>query len=677
MIRYNPNINEGLNTSQIQYRKKYNFVNKISNIKVDSTCKIILSNIFNLFNIVSLFIGVLFIITKSYFGIVFIFITFLNFLTNIINELNTKNAVDKINKNKNTMVNVIRDSKIISINKSDVVLDDIIVYKDNSDIVTDSIILEGNVLVDESCLNGKNPVIKSTGDMLYSGSKIVLGKCTCRADKIGDNNYISKIISIVKDRNNKSLIKKVLNEITKYSCILMLISGIIIYIYTKSLNQVLYFIYRLVPIELILLTTIVFIISVIKLKKKNVLVRNLSSIESIKDIDTICFDKTGTLTSENLVIDKVVVINKKYDYIDILNGIGKYCDKNNKIIEAINKKYNKKTSYTFISEEIVDGSINVKFKGSTYSLNEESIEGIKTVLLKKDKTDIARLLLSNEIKKNTKELINSINQNNISIKIISGDNKESLLNICKKIELSKVKFIDMSVNNTNMNHQIVEEYNVFYNVSAEQKKILINALRGNNHNVVMVGDGINDILGLSAANSSISINNGTVESMKVSDYAIFDNKIDCVNDIINNSISATNSIFKIMYLCLFKLIYSFILSIILFIFNVKLLKLDIIYELLFLIPMLFIVFNNDYKRINIKIINILNNSILISVITSILTLIVFVLGTIFNIENFLLYKIVLIIISCVEFFALLKFDLLSKVLSILLIIIAISSIIVL
>ena len=665
MIRYNPNINEGLKESQIQYRKKYNFVNKISNIKVDSIWKIISNNMLNLFNLLNLYIAILFLINKSYIGLLFILVILFNITINVIVCIRTKVIVDRINKNKNTIVNVIRDSKIISINRSDVVLDDIIIYKENSEVVTDSIILEGTILVDESCLNGKNPIIKSTNDMLYSGSKIITGKCICRADKIGDNNYISRIINIVKDRKNNSFIEKVLDCITKYVSILVLILSIIIYIHTKSLKSVALYTYKLVPIELILFTTISYLMSVIRLNKKKVLVRNLSSIEHIKDIDTICFDKTGTLTNDNLVIDEVVVLNKKYDYKDILNGIGKYCNKNNKIINAINKKYNKKTNYSFISEEVIDNIIKIQFKGVTYILEESNM----AVYLKKDKTTIAELHLSNEVKDNTKELINSLNNKKINIKIISGDSEVNVLKLCKDIGIKKIKAIDMSVNNTNMNHQIVEEYNVFYNVSAEQKKILINALKGNNHNVAMVGDGINDVLGLSTANSSISINNGTVESMKVSDYAIFSNKVDCINNIIDNSISSTNSIFKILYLCLFKLIYTFLLNITLFILNINSIKFNYIYELIFLIPIILIVLSKDIKKYNVNIINILNNSILISFITYIFTIITLIL----NLD----LKIILLLISIIEFIALLKFKLLNKLLSILLIIIGFSCIIIL
>ena len=676
MIRYNPNINEGLNENQVQYRIKNNYINKSSSIKIEPIYKIVLSSFINLFNIINLYVAVLFFLSHSYISLIFVFIVIFNSVIHVIKEMRMRSIIRKLNNDE--FATVIRDSKTICINKNEVVLDDILIYKESSNIITDSIILEGSVLVDESCLSGKVPVIKKENDMLYTGSKIISGKCIARADKISNNNYISKIISITKNKNDNSYVKRIIDTMIKYIGILILILSIIIYIHTYSFIETAKYIYKIIPIEFVLLTTLLFIISIIKLKKKNILIKNFKSIESIKDIDTICFDKTGTLTNTNMVIDNIIPLNKKYNYKEILSSIGRYCNKENEIIKTIYKKYNKKTSYEFINEEAFDNYIKITFKGHKYligdsnildsTINLEDYKGYKTVLLKTEKDNIALILLAYEIKEDSKELITDLYKSNINIKVISGDSKDSVINTCKSIGIKKIKAIDMSINITNMNHQIVEEYNVFYNVSPEQKKILINALRGNNHNVVMVGDGINDILGLNASSSSISINNGILESIKVSQYVITDNKIKGVLDILNNSKSVLNSILKIMYLYLFKTIYSFLITITLFILNIYSLKFDIAYILIFLIPSLLIIFSNN-KEYNVSIKDIFNKSIIISLITYILTIIIII----FNLD----IKYILLLISSVVFVTLLKYKLLNKLLSILLIIIAFSCIIIL
>ena len=150
--------------------------------------------------------------------------------------------------NNDEFATVIRDSKTICINKNEVVLDDILIYKESSNIITDSIILEGSVLVDESCLSGKVPVIKKENDMLYTGSKIISGKCIARADKISNNNYISKIISITKNKNDNSYVKRIIDTMLKYIGILILILSIIIYIHTYSFIETAKYIYKIIII---------------------------------------------------------------------------------------------------------------------------------------------------------------------------------------------------------------------------------------------------------------------------------------------------------------------------------------------------------------------------------------------------------------------------------------------
>ena len=155
--------------------------------------------------------------------------------------------------------------------------------------------------------------------------------------------------------------------------------------------------------------------------------------------------------------------------------------------------------------------------------------------------------------------------------------------------------------------------------------------------------------------------------MKVTDYAILDDKVIGILDIIKNSIISINNICKLMQLYLFKIIYSFLIVITFYILNINSFKFDLIYGLIFLIPSILIVFSKKKNIANIA--SILNNSILISLITYILTIVLLIL----NID----IKFILLLVSSMVFITLLKFNLLNKILSILLIIIAFSCIIIL
>ena len=632
MIRYNPNINEGLNSNQVQYRIKNNYVNKIKVNKQKSILNIIIDNTFTLFNLLNLYVAVLFIICNSYKSIIFISVIVINSIICIINDLITRKTINKIIDNKKIMVDVTRDSKNIVLESSNLVLDDITHYHANSIIGADSIILDGSVVVDEASLSGKEKlVVKNINDTIYAKSKIVSGKCIARVDKVGNNNYIYKLMNIVKYKNTNSYIKSFINNIVKYVSIITLILSIIIYMQTKSINRVVNHIDKIIPIGLIIFSLLVFILSIIKLKKKKVLVRNLSCIEKLSHIDTFCFDKTGTLTTNNLVLHKVISLNKKYDIEKILSIICKNCNDYSESIKVIGKKYKKQEEYKTFKKEYFDNYIKVSINGSKYLFGDASTidpkldiskyNDYQALLLRSESANIGLVLLQYELKDNLKDLITNLYNEDMNIKIISGDNAEILSSIAKKIGLKKIKCIDMSVNNTNMNHQIVEEYNVFCNVSPEQKKILINALKNNKKKVVTIGDGLNDLLALSISNSSITILNDKNEVYDVCDFIVLDNKLDCINNMVMESRRVINNMCKIIMLYLAKITYSFLMVVTYCILNKNYpLKLELITTLVVLIPSIVIMFYKDYKKPNIDFNRIVKKSNILSITLFIITI---------------------------------------------------------
>ena len=308
------------------------------------------------------------------------------------------------------------------------------------------------------------------------------------------------------------------------------------------------------------------------------------------------------------------------------------------------------------------------------SLDISEYNDYQVLLLKNEKDNIALILFTNVLRNNLKELINSLYSDNLNIKIISGDNETILKNIAKKIGIKRIKCIDMSLNNTNMNHQIVEEYNVFCNVSPEQKRILINALKNNGHKVAMVGDGLNDSLALTAANTSITILDEANEVYKVCDFIVSEN-VDCIKDMIMESRRVINNICKIILLYLIKIMYSFLMVITYGMFGMKYPFMFELYSIIIiLLPAILIAFSKDYSKPSIDFNEIISKSLIISFITYFAILIIFIFSNFFAIDT---YKLTIISVLLVEIFTLLKLKLLKVFPIILLIIVGISCIIIL
>ena len=189
MIRYNPKIDEGLNSKQINERIKSGYANYNTNVKTKTIGQIIFSNLFTLFNILNLALGLCVFLVKSYKNLLFLGVVLCNTLISIIQEIRSKRAIDKLSIINSPVANVIRNSKEEQISVEEVVIDDIIKYKRGNQVVADSIILEGTVEVNESLLTGESDARDALDEIarlceiavVKLGSK---GSCAKRGDEV-------------------------------------------------------------------------------------------------------------------------------------------------------------------------------------------------------------------------------------------------------------------------------------------------------------------------------------------------------------------------------------------------------------------------------------------------------------------------------------------------------------
>ena len=588
MIRYNPKIDEGLNNNQVNYRFKSGDYNYNSDVKTKTIGQIIFYNVFTLFNILNFCLGLLIFWVGSYKNLLFLGVVLCNTLISIIQEIRSKRAIDKLSIISSISANVIREGKSKIINIEDVVLDDIIIYKRGNQIIADSIIKEGLVEVNESLLSGEeNLITKTIGDTLYSGSFVVTGKCIAKVEKVAINNYASKITKEAKYvKKINSEIMKTLKKIIKIISIIIVPLGIILFLrqynidknITDAVVNSVAAIIGMIPEGLVLLTSTVLAVSTLRLSKRRVLVQQLYCIETLARVDTICLDKTGTLTEGVMEVEDVVVLNDKYDYKKILSAIARELSDDNPTMDAIARKFNKKTDFKCLEVEPFSSEkkySSVTFKEDKYILGapdildksdkmKELIEKYsenRLVLLKNKKDNIALILLKDKIRFKAKNTLEYLRKEGIDIKIISGDNEKVITRIAKRLGFKDIKCIDMSLNKTNMNHQLVENYNIFTRVSPEQKKALIKALKNNGHTVAMTGDGVNDVLALKEADCSIAMASGSDAARNVSEIVLLDSNFDAVPKILEEGRRTINNIERSSSLFLTKTTYATLLAI--------------------------------------------------------------------------------------------------------------------
>ena len=602
--RYNPDKNIGLSKEQVNERIKDNLVNFNTNVKTKSAKEIILENTVTLFNIINAILAVAIILVGSYKNLGFLLIIVLNTVISTFQELHSKSVIDKLSVVSASKVKVLRDKEEYDVNLDEVVLDDIIILELGNQVITDAIIVDGVVEVDESFITGESDtLIKKEGDMLLSGSFIVSGNAKAKVEHIGYDNYTAKISSDTKYiKPISSEIMRSLNKIVKTISVIIVPLGILLFarqlylsgntLQNAVVNTVAAII-GMIPEGLVLLTSTVFAVSVIRLSKEKVLVQDLYCIESLARVDVICLDKTGTITEGKMEVVDVIPLDgeTKASLGDILGSMMAATKDKNATAIAIRDAYYRKPKWKV--EEVIPFSSEKKYSGVKFATDTYLIGAVEFVLkdhgksyqkmlddyIKKyrvlvlvkvnnygkkneERKALGFILLQDKVRKEAKKTLEYFKEQGVAIKIISGDNPITVSAIAKRAGLTeKLRVIDLSTLNSEEEIQKAAlEYDIFGRVKPEEKYLLIRALKEVGHNVAMTGDGVNDCLALKEADCSIAMASGSDAARSVSQLVLLDSNFASMPSVVAEGRRSINNLERSASLFLVKTIYAGILA---------------------------------------------------------------------------------------------------------------------
>ena len=440
----------------------------------------------------------------------------------------------------------------------EVKIGDIIVVKTGEKIPLDGVIVKGNAQIDNSALTGESKLLEvSENSKVLSGSINTNGLIEIKVEQTYENSTVSQILNLVENATDKkaktetfvSKAAKIYTPVVIGLALLvaifmpLIISGVS---YKESVYKALIFLVISCPCSIAISVPLSYFSGIGKASKKGILIKGSDYLDGIKDIKEIIFDKTGTITTGKFAVSQIDVINTNYTEQDVLKyfAMGEK-NSNHPIAKSILNKYetifkeNKNIENVENFEEVSGKGIQYQYEGKIVKIGnteftdaeKENIVG--TVLyLNIDGNVIGRIVLTDEIKPKTKEIMQKLHALGVNTKMFTGDKKEIAEKIAKEVGIKAVK--------SEMLPQ--DKYNELDTIISKREE---------HQKVAFVGDGINDSPVLARADIGISMGGiGSSSAIEASDVVIMTDELSKIVDAIDiskktNKIITQNLIFSI------------------------------------------------------------------------------------------------------------------------------------
>ena len=616
--RYRPDHQTGLTAQQVQEHRMHGWTNQPVDPPSKTTKEIIQENVFTYFNLIFLVLAVLLCLVGSFRDLTFLPVIVLNTLIGIIQETRAKKVLDNLTMLNAPQAMVIRDGKKSQINAEDLVVDDIVIFEAGNQVCADAEVCAGEVQVNESLLTGESDEItKRKGDQLMSGSFIVSGQCHARLDKVGADSYISRLTLEAKAMQNteQSEMIRSLDKLVKWVGVAIIPIGIILFIqafvfqgegFRSSVTSMIAAVIGMIPEGLYLLASVALAVSSIRLAQKKVLLHDMKCIETLARVNVLCVDKTGTITENTMEVQDVIP-TKEYEegkmcpLSELLGDFTAAQSSDNITMEAMKRYFkiasgkkavaktgfssaSKYSSVTFEEASYVLGAPEFVLK-EQYENYEEAIsahasKGARVLVfgtakeepdgkpLKEAVTPLAYVLLANPIRQEAKETFTYFAEQGVEVKVISGDNPLTVSEVAKEAGIAGAeRYVDASTLHTEEEMRAAVLNNaVFGRVTPNQKRKFVQILKEEGKTVAMTGDGVNDVLALKDADCSIAMASGSDAAAQASQLVLLESDFSCMPEVVLEGRRVVNNIQRSASLFLVKNIFSFLLSLVSFVF---------------------------------------------------------------------------------------------------------------
>lgn len=602
----------GLTQEEVRARREQGRTNTMPRRTEGGVADILRRNVLTLFNLLNLCLAGLLLWVGSHRDMLFLGVVLSNTLIGTIQELRAKRTHDRLQLLSEGRVRVMRDGVECRLSPQELVLDDVVLLSRGDQIPADATVLSGAGEADESLLTGESaPVSKAAGDTLYSGSFLVSGSVAARLTAVGADSYAGQLqLSARRVKRAQSELMRDMRRIIRWVSVLIVPIGAAMFsrqyasvdlglrdAVTGTVASML----GMIPEGLILLTSVSLAAGVVALGRRNALVNELFGIETLARTDVVCMDKTGTLTSGEMVLDRTLALNgvppeeiaaymaallrASADETPTVRALAEAFPASNapEIAQAVPFSSARKWSAAQAEGlgSVVLGAPERLLKGEALKQAQAlAAQGLRVLALlcapaplcgealPEGLVPAALLCLRDALRPNVQKTVRYFGEQGVTLKVISGDSPLTVSHAAAAAGVPGAdRMVDLSTIEGEKDYTALSRhYTIFGRVSPQDKQGLIEALRKDGHGVAMVGDGVNDIPALKAADCSIAMAGGSDAACRVAQITLLDADFDVMPRIVLEGRRVINNITRAASLFLVKNIFSLLLSVLLLIF---------------------------------------------------------------------------------------------------------------
>ena len=610
----------GLSAAEVAERVAAGRVNDVPDAPVRTLGQIVRANVLTRINAI---IGVLFVLILAAGrpkDAVFAAVIVTNSVIGIVQELRARKTLHELAVLNAPKARVVRDGEAHSIALGDVVADDLLELQSGFQVVVDGTVEHSDGLeIDESLLTGESePLGKSIGDALLSGSFVAAGSGRYRAVRIGADSYSNQLAAQARKFTlAPSELRRSIDRVLRWQLIIIPPASLLLLIrlwnsdevrkstdshWREAITGTVAAGVAMVPSGLVLLTSIALMAGAIALARRRALTKELASVELLARVDTLCLDKTGTITTGNISLAEVVALDgRSTDDLEALLGAMAAADPNpNATLAPIAERYPSPgwaltASLPFSSARkwaaVSFADRGVFFLGAPDILlavddpvrervGTEADNGRRVVVvvhapgagadlnaftqqLPALRNAVALVLLEDTIRADARETLEYFRGQGLLLRVISGDHPQTVSSVAARAgvpDADRVFDARELPEGVDAIADVLDQYAVFGRVTPQQKREMVGALQSRGHVVAMTGDGVNDVLALKDADMGIAMGSGSAAARAVAQLVLLDNAYSALPRVLAEGRRVINNIERVANLFLTKSVYAVLLA---------------------------------------------------------------------------------------------------------------------